>query len=201
MKDLKEALLSPERQIRNQALKYLYTNPVINAKVRSWAKQYNLTICEPDDILQEAIILMDEKIRKGSFEGKSKVETFLLGICFNMIRDQKKKVNRVDLKGEFYDSEQMPNDLQYDFVAVQEQSEDDIAKEQLLMQAFQGLDPKCQEALRDYYFKNLSMAKIAEKRSYSSTQIAKTAVHRCREKLRKLIMNNPILSKKVKELI
>lgn len=201
MMNIREALLSSDQNQRNQALKSLYKDPVINAKVRGWAKQYHLTICEPDDILQEAIILMDEKVRKGEFKGKSKVRTYLLGICFNMIRDQKKKVNRIDLKGEFYDSEQMPEDLQYDFIQLQEKNREDEIREQLLSQAFQGLDERCQEALKDYYFKQLSMAMIAEKRSYSSVQIAKTAVHRCREKMRKFILKNAILSKKVKELL
>lgn len=201
MSDLHEAILSPDQQVRNQALKSLYMDPIVNGKVIDWARQFKLTRCEPDDIIQEAIILMDEKIRTGGFAGKSKVRTFLLGICFNMIRDQHKKVNRVDLKAEFHDSEQMPEELQYDFIEFQEKTQEDAERTKLLAEAFQHLSQKCQDALSDYYFNQLSMATIAAKRAYSSVQIAKTAVHRCRERLRKYIFQSPELTKKAKELL
>ena len=201
MKDIESKLQSSDPNLRNQALRALYMDPVINGKVKHWANQYNLTICEPDDILQEAIILMDEKIRNGSFQGKSKVRTFLLGICFNMIRDQKKKVNRIDLKGEFYDSEQMPEELQYDLMQIHEKTKEEEDREVLLGAALGDLKEKCRDLLKDYYYKQMSMAQIAEKLNYGAAQTANTAVYRCREKLRKLILKNPTLTKKLKELI
>ncbi|MEZ4942433.1 MAG: hypothetical protein R3D58_16285 [Saprospiraceae bacterium] len=56
-----------------------------------WANTYNLRNQDPDDVLQEALILLDKLVCEGGFRAESKVETFLLGICRNMIRDTKRQ--------------------------------------------------------------------------------------------------------------
>ncbi len=195
-----QGILSQKEEERNAALKSLYMNPMINAKVKAWSKLYNLTQAEPDDILQEAIIMLDEKIRKGSFLGKSKVTTFLLGICHNMIRDKVRRVNRVILKPEFNDSEQMPESQFYDQLELVETSEWESERDRTLEQLLNGLDSKCREALKSYYFLRMSMAQIAERRGLKNAVQAKKAVHRCRMKLRDLIQSSPALLQKLKPL-
>ena len=185
MTNLKEALLSTNPKIRNQALKSLYLDPTINNKVIAWTKQYHVTNCEPDDILQESIILMDKLIRTGKFKAQSKIPTFLLGICFNLIRNQNKKVERIDFQEQLFDSEQMRKDWQYDLIQEMEKKEEDLARERLLTKAFNQLDNNCQNGLKAYYFENLSMAQIAQKRAYSSVQVAKNS--------------NPSLPRKIKK--
>ena len=193
-----KGILSQNTKERNAVFRNLYLNPMINAKVKSWAKTYNLTQSDPDDILQEAIVLLDEKVRSGAFRGNSKVTTFLLGICHNMIRDRVKRVNRVVLKGEFLDAEQLTEAEFFDHMELSEETEWERQRDQTLRKLLQDLDDKCREALKNYYFLRMTMGQIAEKRGLKNAVQAKKAVHRCRQKLRKLIETNPDLTRKLK---
>ena len=98
--NLSADFLSTDPARRNRAFAVLYKSPVVNGKIRDWAKVYNLRDKEPDDVLQEGIILLDEMLRSGRFRAESRVETFLLGICKNLMRDSVKKVTRIVLRDE-----------------------------------------------------------------------------------------------------
>lgn len=191
--DLTAALLGTDPLRRNQAFKTLYMSPVINGKIRDWAKMYNLRDKSPDDVLQEGVILLDELIRSGRFRGESKVETFLLGICKNLIRDSVKKVNRVVLKDSFTDAALHSEDDLADHLELSEQTQAEQRRDTALREAMRQLTDKCREALRLYYFEQKSMAEIALARALANAEQAKKAVFRCRESLRGLLSEHPHL--------
>lgn len=191
--DLTAALTGTDPQRRNQAFKTLYMSPVVNGKIRDWAKMYNLRDKMPDDVLQEGIILLDELIRSGRFRGESRVETFLLGICKNLIRDSVKKVNRVVLKDAFTDAALYSEDELADYLELSELTQAEQRRDNALLEAMSRLTDKCREALRLYYFEQKSMAEIALARALANAEQAKKAVFRCRESLRGLVKEHPAL--------
>jgi len=193
--DLTAALLSTDPQRRNQAFKMLYTSPMVNGKIRDWAKMYNLRDKTPDDVLQEGIILLDELARTGRFRGESKVETFLLGICKNLIRDSVKKVNRVVLKDTIPESAMSDEDEMADHLELFELTDAEQRRDKSLQEVMRQLTEKCQAALRLYYFEQKSMAEVAEARQLANAEQAKKAVFRCRESLRELVSAHPTLQK------
>jgi RNA polymerase sigma factor (sigma-70 family) len=168
-------------------------SPVVNGKIRDWAKMYNLRDKDPDDVLQEGIILLDEMVRSGRFRAECRVETFLLGICKNLIRDSVKKVNRIVLKDEIPDSAFKSEDALADFMETFEQVHAENRRDVALHDAIKQLTEKCQDALRLYYFEQKSMAEVAEMRNLANAEQAKKAVFRCRESLRSLIEDDPVL--------
>lgn len=189
--DLFSALQGSDLKQRNAALKQLYLNPVVNAKVREWVKSYALRDKEPDDVLQEAIILLDDLVRNGRFRGESKVETFLLGICKNLIRDGSKKVDRIFFKDEVTDNDFRDEDAVADSLIAAELSALELQRDAHLMEAMRQLSTVCQEALRLYYLENKSMRELADARGLANPEQAKKNVHRCRESLREIITGNP----------
>lgn len=192
--DLFSALQGSDLKNRNAALKQLYLNPMINAKVREWVKTYALRGKEPDDVLQEAIIVLNESVRDGRFRGESRVETFLLGICKNIIRDGSKKVGRVFFKEEVTDNDFKDEDTVADSLVASELSEQELQRDAHLMEAMRGLSAVCQEALRLYYLENKSMREVADARGLANPEQAKKNVHRCRESLREALMGNPFFN-------
>jgi RNA polymerase sigma factor (sigma-70 family) len=185
--------LSTDPLRRNRAFAALYKSPVVNGKIRDWAKVYNLHDKEPDDVLQEAIILLDEMLRSGRFRAESRVETFLLGICKNLIRGSLKKVNRIVLKDAVPDTAMHSADELADYMVLSELSAAEQNRDVALRDAMSKLTEKCQEALRLYYFEQKTMQQVAEHRQLANADQAKKAVFRCRESLKELIGNDPRL--------
>ena len=198
--DLFSALQGNDLKSRNAALRSLYMNPMINAKVREWVKTYALRDKEPDDVLQEGIILLDDLVRNGRFRGESRVETFLLGICKNLIRDGSKKAHRVFFKDEVTDNDLKDEDTVADSLVASELSAMETQRDGELMAAMRQLSPVCQDALRLYYLESKSMREVAEARGLANPEQAKKNVHRCRENLREAILGNPFLQNILKNL-
>ena len=188
-----ESIFSTDLRVRNQAFKMLYRSPIVAGKVREWAKAYNLSGKTPDDVIQEAIILLDELARNGRFRGESKAETFLLGICKNLIRDSAKKVQRVVFKESLSDADLNSEDSIAELMILEELEETGQRRDRALQDALGQLTDKCREALKLYYFDNKNMADVAASRGLANPDQAKKAVFRCRESLRELIVANPFL--------
>lgn len=196
--DLSEALRSPDPVRRNAAFRSLYGSTKIKATLRDWAGLYNLRSMTTDDVLQEAIILLDSLIRAGRFRAESRVDTFLLGICKNIIRDSVKKVQRVVFKETLTDADLADVEKVADSLLLEEASQATETRDSELEKAVKSLGDGCEEALKLYYFENQNMAQVAEnaqKSTLSNADQAKKKVFRCRERLREAIIQNPILQK------
>ena len=191
--DQADSILSPDPRRRNAAFRALYQSPVVAGKVREWAKTYNLRGKTPDDVIQEGIILLDELARNGRFRGESKAQTFLLGICKNLIRDSAKKVQRVVFRETLTDADLHSEDQLADQMVLEEVQEAGRQRDNALQEALGQLTDKCRDALKMYYFENKSMTDVAASRGLANADQAKKAVFRCRESLRELIGSNPYL--------
>lgn len=148
---------------------------------------YNLHDKTPDDVLQEAIILLDDLIRSGRFRAESKVETFLLGICKNLMRDSAKKVKRVIFKESIPEDALRSEDALADHMEMVELKEQESNRDHALTEVMKKLTDKCREALRLYYFEQKTMVEVALARQLANAEQAKKAVFRCRESLKDLI--------------
>ncbi len=188
--DMNAALQSNNPTERNRAFKTLYMSPIVNGKIFEWAKLYNLRDKTADDVLQEGIILLEQMIRDGRFRFESKAQTFLLGICKNLIRDSSKKVSRVVFKDSIPESALSSEDELADYLELQSPGEKEEKRDLALSDALQQLTPKCQEALKLYYFEQKSMAEVAKARELANADQAKKAMSRCRESLREIITND-----------
>lgn len=182
---------------RNRALKTLYNDPIILHKVKAMVNDYNLTRKTPDDILQEGIILVDSIIRKGGFKGDSKVSTFLLAVCRNLIRDANKKVDRIEWRESIqdYDLKKLDEEGGLSGIELKELNNEERQRDEALMKVLDEMSANCKEAIIGYYFKNMSMEQLAGARGLANKEQAKKAVYRCRNRMREAIVNNPILSK------
>jgi RNA polymerase sigma factor (sigma-70 family) len=182
---------------RNRALKTLYNDPIVLHKVKAMVNDYNLTRKTADDILQEGVILVDNIIRKGGFKGESKVSTFLLAVCRNLIRDANKKVDRIEWRETIqdYDLKKLDEVGDLSGIELKELNNEERQRDEALMKVLGEMSEKCKEAIMGYYFKNMSMEQLANARGLANKEQAKKAVYRCRNQLREAIVNNPLLSK------
>ena len=84
-------------------------------------------------------------------------------------------------------------------IELEEKNDMEIKRNEILKQLIQLTGDKCQKALHLYYFLQYNMKKVAESRGLSGPHQAKKAMARCREKLRKLIAENPNLQNFLKQ--
>ncbi|MEM9991934.1 MAG: hypothetical protein AAF738_09225, partial [Bacteroidota bacterium] len=76
---------SNDNKSQNMALRQLYMDEVVTLKIKDFIQYYG-TKHDVDDVLQEGIILMRRLILEDKFNKNSKVRTFLIGICRNLVR-------------------------------------------------------------------------------------------------------------------
>ena len=169
-------------------------------KIRILLNTYNLQHVDPDEVLQEGIILLDELVRGGKFRGESSTRSFLISICKNLMRNDVKKVKRVVLRDTFdeadFDADPSSADAH---IMVHEKTDVEEKRDGILRALMGQVTEGCQEVLNLFYYKAFSMAQIADERGLSGANQAKKAAYRCREQLRDLIKANPILANFLKE--
>lgn len=192
--ELLKAIKSRHDGQRNHAYRQLYMNQALNLKVKAMVSDYGLTTKTSDDVLQEGIILLDKLIREGKFEGRSKITTFLVAVCRNIIRDSNKKVDRIQLKETIQDADLKKLDEEnLPELELVELNQAEKQRDHTLNQVLGELTEKCRQALKLYYYDNKNMEQIADEADLANKNQAKKKVHTCREQLRKLILGNPVL--------
>lgn len=195
-----EALQSHDPQRRGQVYKALLKDDMIKATIRKWIQFYNPKNLDLEDVLQDSIILLDKALLSGQFKFDSKVRTFLLGICKNVIRSGARRVSRIQFKETISDADLFQADDFAEEIILVEHNELELQRDNLVQEALEQLTEKCKDALQLYYYQNKSMAQVAEDRGLANAEQAKKAVHRCREKLREELLNNPNLLQTLNQL-
>jgi len=142
----------------------------------------NGTADEAEDILQEALVILWERARRGNFELSVKPDTFIFATVRNLWLRQlskKKKENRPDFTDEQWESDD-PSSLE-----MMMSSE----AAQLVRESLNELGETCRSLLIAFYWEELSMEEIAERMGFANAQTAKSKKYQCKEALRKLLEN------------
>ena len=132
------------------------------------------------EIFNDSLVLLIEKVSKPSFELTAKLSTYLTGINRFLLKNElRKKANEPFISSDFQctQMENIPN-FDYDF----EKEE----KLKVLDSILDSIQEKCKQILHFFYFEKRSMDFIAEKMDFSSVQSAKTQKYKCMEKAHQL---------------
>ncbi|GAA4787600.1 hypothetical protein GCM10023231_14650 [Olivibacter ginsenosidimutans] len=130
------------------------------------------------DIFQEAVIILYDKIKEGSFELNSKLKTYLYSVSRNLW------LKRLTKKGIYTNIEDFEDRLpvEEDIESHKERDRQFMLMEDALMR----LGEPCQTIIKDFYLRNLSMHDICEKFGYTNTDNAKNQKYKCLQRLKKL---------------
>lgn len=172
--DLLKTLQSPKSQ--GAAIKVLYKEfPKIKALIcgSGGTKQ------EAEEIFDDAIILLIEKVNDQEFVLTSKLTTFFYGINrFLWLNALKKKNKNISL--EWNDTIIVTaNDIDYDH-----EKEEKITQ---IESALKLVTKKCQELFKRFYYQGEKLSQVADALGYSSVNSAKTQKYKCMEQLQKKV--------------
>ena len=137
------------------------------------------------DIFQDAVVVFYENLRKGKFELKSSIRTYLFSVARNLwLNKLKAKKRTVGMADEF------------DAVSLDDNSLDVLEaneKTKLLMKIIDEVNGDCKKLLLMYYYDRLRMDEIALRLNLANANVAKSKKLSCMRKLKNLVSKYPNL--------
>jgi RNA polymerase sigma-70 factor (ECF subfamily) len=151
---------------------FMKYKPIVTFRVK---KSLGALNPDSDDVANEIITNVVEKIKKGEFRGESSIGTFIYTITsrriVDYIRQKSKVLKHIPEPSSYPDpQEQIENQERAEMIAV----------------AIKKLKPKYREVLYLYYYKDLSREEVAEKLGISPRRVSER-VNYSQKLLKKLI--------------
>ena len=167
--------------IRNgdeKALVLLYES---NRKmISAFIARNNGTHDDYEDMLQEALVVLWERVRAGRFEYSSKLSTFLFGTVKNIWLRRLAKAKR-----------EIPTDLQSDDQADPTGSVLDTMIENeetaAVRNALEKIGEQCKKLLLLFYWEECSMEEIAGEMGFANAETVKSKKYQCKKSLEKVL--------------
>ena len=131
------------------------------------------------DIFQEAMIVLYEKVRSGSFELNCQIKTYLYSVSKRLWLKRLQQSARYDLAGD---------DLE-PTIPVDDEIEDHEKRDaefEMMDKAISSLGEPCKSLLEAYYLQKQSMQVIAANFGYTNADNAKNQKYKCLIRLKKL---------------
>lgn len=170
--DLRSAV---ERRV-DRALKYLYAE--CRDSLSQFVRLNGGTNEAAADVLQEAVILAREKVLNGTFAGRSKLTSFVIGIGRFKWRELCRKSGR-----------QVPSTDELLDLAAEPDEEDPVFNADnviLLTRAMRQINEACRKLLTLFYYESMTMKEIAVKMKFKNDDVAKTKKHKCLDRLQSI---------------
>ena len=145
-----------------------------------------------NDIFQDAIIILYEKIVSGNFELSSSIQTYLNSVCrfqlLSKFKSDKKVVNQED--GTSFDM--LNKNLQFDSAItdvlepVENEKEIQFKAIEEALLVIKEAGGKCYELLTLFWYQKKSMEYISSYFEYTNASNAKAQKYKCQKRLEKL---------------
>jgi RNA polymerase sigma factor (sigma-70 family) len=136
------------------------------------------------EIFNDSLVLLIEKVTPNSFELTSKMSTFLTGINRFLLKNELRKNNKeIHISNPNFELE-LGESFEYDF-----EYEEKLKRVDYILDTIQE---RCKSILHFFYFEKRSMEYIAEKMGFSSVNSAKTQKYKCLEKAHQLALETSI---------
>lgn len=148
--------------------------------IRAYILRNNGTEDDAEDMLQEALIVLWERVRSGRFTYQARLGTFIYATVKNMWRRRLARSRR-----------ESPADIEADTGRIEDASALDIMIEheeaRHVHEALEKLGEPCRTLLILFYWEERSMEEIAEALHFANADTAKSKKYQCKKALQKLL--------------
>ena len=134
------------------------------------------------DVFQEAMIVLYEKVRSGSFELNCQIKTYVYSVCrrlwlkrLNQLQKITPEIQSLEELGAIEEEMELHEQRNNDFV--------------LMEKAMQHLGEPCKSLLEAYYLQKKSMVEIANNFGYTNADNAKNQKYKCLMRLKKMFFD------------
>ena len=174
-----EEIVRGIKERRSKVFQFLYD--VYFPMINSYILRNNGNEIEAEDIFQDAIIIIYEKIKFGKLKLTSSFKTYFYAICKYLWLQRLPILRRTELRDESDDS--------WNAILGYEEYED-FEEEKLFQSHFNQLDKDCQKILLSFFEKK-PYKEIADDLNFKPNYIKKLKFI-CKEKLFQNIINDPV---------
>lgn len=137
------------------------------------------SIDDARDIFQEALVVLYEKVRMGSFELNCQLKTYLYSVCKRLWLKRLQQSSRyVAADMEVESTMSVEEDM-----TVHEKRDADY---ELMNKAIGSLGEPCKSLLEAYYINKMNMQDIASQFGYTNADNAKNQKYKCLMRLKKI---------------
>lgn len=150
--------------------------------IKSFILQNNGSICDAQDVFQDALSIAWYNYRVGKFDpSKGSFDAYLIVIAKNKWIDQLRKKKKILIQSVEYIEDKTDDNI--------EDLENTEQKIEKLLFTFQQIGDKCKEILHAYYYQKERLDTIAV-RFGTNADVIKTQKNRCMKKLKELMHAN-----------
>jgi len=135
------------------------------------------------DIFQEAMIVLYEKARSGTFELNCQIKTFIYSVSRRLWLKRLQQQNRFSAPGDSMEA----------VVPVEEelnQHEQRNAEFEMMENAINHLGEPCKSLIEAYYLQKQNMQEIANRFGYTNADNAKNQKYKCLMRLKKIFFTH-----------
>jgi RNA polymerase sigma factor (sigma-70 family) len=134
---------------------------------------------DAEDILQESVIVLWQKVNSGNFELTSKMSTFIMGVAKNKWMAELRKRNRIS-----------GQEIPYNLPANNPTTLDKVIaseKMEILRSAFELIQPICKKILLLFYFEEKCLEEIAKTLNFANSDVVKSKKYQCKKLLEEVL--------------
>lgn len=178
--DNEQALLRGLAQNDKKAVETIYRQNY--NMVQALIINNNGTADDAKDVFQEAMIVLYERARSGSFELNCQVRTYVYSVCRRLWL---KRLQQASRYAEIGDTESV--------VPVEDDLEVHLKKNEefeLMEKAIGSLGEPCKSLLEAFYLEKKNMQEIATSFGYTNAENAKTQKYKCLMRLKKIFFTH-----------
>ncbi|MBI1221325.1 MAG: sigma-70 family RNA polymerase sigma factor [Bacteroidetes bacterium] len=176
-----ETLVAEIRKGNKEALTRLYEGNF--PAIKSYILKNNGTYDDVEDILQDAVVAVWQKVARPDFELTAKLSTFLFAIAKNLWLKSLKKSNRTEAMEEHHENQV--------FTSVSHIQKSDL---QIVVQYMDKLGDTCKKLLHLFYFEEQDMKEIAVQLNFANSDTAKAKKYQCFKKLEQMVKEHFVKS-------
>ena len=148
--------------------------------ITAFVTRNNGTTDDADDMLQEALVILWERVQSGKFELTAQLSTFLYATVRNLWYRRLARMKK-----------EIPTELEPDQIedgglsALDELIDDETAR--LVRTALNKLGEPCRTLLMLFYWEELSTEKIAQRMGFANADTVKAKKYQCKKALEKIL--------------
>jgi RNA polymerase sigma factor (sigma-70 family) len=172
-----ERIIELIRQGDDQALSWLYNKHLL--MINKYMRENHGNDYDASELLQDTLVILWEKIRRGEFVLESKLSTFIYAVV------KKKWLQELARRKKHTTLDEVGHNPGPDAEAL-EQLQD---KEQvdMIRKCLEMLSPLCQKIMTLYYYEEKSMTEIAAVTGLANEDVAKSKKYQCKKELEVLL--------------
>ena len=155
----------------SSAFDELYENEY--PKIRDYVIQNSGSIADAQDVFQDGVVVLLEKVKTPEFEFTCKVGTYLYSCCRNLWLKQLRKTNR-EINSEYYEIYDVED------VSLLEEPENHHEK---LAPILAKISESCLKLFQAFYYECKTWETIAQEFGYNTINSAKNQKYKCLKKI------------------